>query len=53
MLKNKFTRHTISFLAIALASVCLYPIAQTEMATFTWLLLGLILAAALITLTTK
>lgn len=53
MLKNKFNRQTISFLTITLASIFLYPVAQSGMITFTWSLLGLALLAALFTLMTK
>jgi hypothetical protein len=51
--KNKFNRHTIAFVTIALASIFLYPAAQTELFTITWLLLGLAILAALTALTTK
>ena len=53
MLKNKFNRHTTAFLTIALASVFLYPAAQVGVASVTWLLLGLVILAAIITLSAK
>lgn len=53
MLKNKFNRYTIAFLIIVLASISLYPIAKAGLMLVTWLLLGLIFLAALLTLSTK
>jgi len=53
MLKNKFNRHTIAFMTIALASIFLYPAALAGLATVIWPLLGLVLLAAILTLTTK
>jgi hypothetical protein len=53
MLKNKFHRHTTAFLTIALASIILYPVTQAGMAAISWLLLGLVVLAALLTLMTK
>ena len=53
MLKNKFNRHTTAFLTVALASILLYPLAQAGSAPFTWLFLGLVILAAILTLTTK
>lgn len=53
MLKNKFSRHTIAFLTVALASILLYPLAQAGTVLFTWLFLGLVLLAAMLTLTSK
>jgi hypothetical protein len=53
MLKNKFSRHTAAFLTVALASIFLYPLAQAGLATFIWLLLSLVILAAILTLTTK
>jgi len=53
MLKNKFNRHTIAFLAISVASILLYPAAQAGLTVATWLLLGLVVLAAILTLTTK
>jgi len=53
MLKNKFNRQTFAFLTVSLASVLLYPTAQNEMDLVTWILLGLVLIAALTTLLTK
>jgi len=53
MLKTKFNRHTIAFLTIALASMLLYPLAQAGLVTYTWSLLGLVILAAVLTLTTK
>jgi hypothetical protein len=53
MLKNKFNRQTFSFLTISLASIFLYPAALNGMEFVTWILLGLVLIAALTTLMTK
>lgn len=53
MLKTKFNRHTTAFLTIALASILLYPLAQTGLVLLTWSILGLIILAAILTLTTK
>lgn len=53
MLKSKFNRQTIAFLTISLASILLYPSAQAELTVATWLLLGLVSLAAILTLTTK
>lgn len=53
MLKNKFNRHTTAFLTIALASILLYPAAQAGLASIIWLILGLIVLAAILTLSTK
>jgi hypothetical protein len=52
-MKNKFTRHTIAFTSIAIASVFLYPAAQANIPTISWTLLGLVGLAAVLTLTTK
>ena len=53
MLKNKFNRHTIAFLTIALASILLYPAAQAGLESAIWPLLGLVILATTLTLTTK
>lgn len=53
MLKNRFTRHTIAFLTIALVSIFLYPIAQAGSFALAWIFLGLAVLAAINTLTTK
>ncbi|GAB4430991.1 MAG: hypothetical protein Kow002_19340 [Anaerolineales bacterium] len=53
MFGNKFTRHTTAFLSIALASVLLFPAARAGAQVQTWMLLGLIGLAAVLTLTTK
>jgi hypothetical protein len=53
MLKNKFNRHTTAFLTIALVSILLYPVAQAGLASIAWLFLGLVIIAALLTLSTK
>ncbi|MGB7874006.1 MAG: hypothetical protein WBL25_06450 [Anaerolineales bacterium] len=53
MLKNKFNRQTIAFVTIALASIFLYPTVQAGMMIVTWILLSLVLLAALTTLITK
>jgi len=53
MLKNKFNRHTIAFLTVAITSIFLYPAALAGTVTFTWILLGQVLLAAILTLLTK
>jgi len=53
MLKNKFNRHTLAFLIIAFASIFLYPVVMAGTITFTWILLGLVVLAATLTLMTK
>jgi hypothetical protein len=53
MLKTKFNRHTVAFLAIALASILLYPLAQAGLVSIAPFLLGLVILAAILTLTTK
>jgi hypothetical protein len=53
MLKNKFNRHKIAFLTIALASILLYPAAMAGLVTVSWSLLGLVILAGLLTLMTK
>jgi hypothetical protein len=53
MLKNKFNRYTTAFLIIALASIALYPVALAKMVLFTWVLLGLVALAAILTISTK
>jgi hypothetical protein len=53
MLKNEFIRQTIAFLTISIASVLLYPAAQAKLTLITWLLLGLVILAAILTLMKK
>jgi hypothetical protein len=53
MLRNKFNRHTLAFVTIALASIFLYPAAQHGAKILIWILLGLVPLAALTTLLTK
>jgi hypothetical protein len=53
MLKNKFNRQIFSFVTISLASIFLYLTAKNGAETITWILLGLVLLAALTTLLTK
>lgn len=53
MLKNKFNRHTTAFLTIALASILLYPTAMAGLASVVFLLLGIVIFAAVLTLSTK
>jgi uncharacterized membrane protein YobD (UPF0266 family) len=53
MLKNKINCQTIAFVAISLASILLYPAAQAGQTITTWLLLGLVVLAATLTLITK
>lgn len=53
MLKSKFGRQLTALLAIALASIFLYPLAEAGQIIFMWLLLGLPVLAALLTLLTK
>ena len=50
MLRNNFNRHTFAFLMIALSSILLYPVAQAGVASATWLFLGLVILAAILTL---
>jgi hypothetical protein len=53
MLKDKFTRHTIAFVIIALSAVLLYPVALADAVTLTWILLGTTGLAAFLTIITK
>jgi len=53
MLKNKFNRQTFAFLTISLASILLYLTAQNGTELVSWILLSLVLIAALTTLLTK
>lgn len=53
MLKSKFNRHVAAFLAISLASVFLYPVAEVGLDFLTWSLLNLAITAALLTIMTK
>ena len=53
MLKNEFTRQAIAFLTISLASILLYLSAQAGLTLTTWLLLGLVTLAAVLTLFAK
>jgi hypothetical protein len=53
MLNNKFNRHLTAFVAIALASIFLYPLAEAGLMMYSWSLLGLAILAALLTLSTK
>ena len=53
MLKNKFPCHTIAFLTIALASILLYPAGLAGFAAIIWIMLAIIISAALVTLMTK
>lgn len=53
MLKTEFGRHTIAFLTVVLASILLYPFVQAGSIAFAWFLLGTIILAAILTLTTK
>jgi hypothetical protein len=53
MLNNKFNRHLTAFVAFALSSIFLYPLAEAGLVTFTWILLSLTVLAALLTLMTK
>lgn len=53
MLKDKFKRHTTAFLTFTLASILLYPTAQSGAMGASWLLLGLVLLVASVTLFTK
>ena len=52
MLKNKLTRHTATFIIIALASALMYPAMQRGLTIGVWLLLAFILAANLLVLVT-
>jgi hypothetical protein len=53
MLKNKFNRQTSAVVTILLASIFLYPAAQAGMMSAIWPLLGLVVMAAILTLSTK
>lgn len=53
MLQSKRTRHTLAFGIIVTASFALYPITKGEKIFITWLLLALIVAAAILTLREK
>ena len=50
MFKDKFTRQTLSFVVMALASALFYPAAQNGWNPVIWFLLALIAAANLLTL---
>ncbi len=50
MFKDKFTRQTLSFVLMALASALFYPAAQNGWNPAIWILLALIVAANLLTL---
>ena len=50
MLTNIFSRHLFSFICIVLASVLLYPAAQGEKTFLVWVLLSIILLAAVLTI---
>jgi hypothetical protein len=53
MLRNKLNRYTTAFLTMMLASILLYPSAQIGFTQVTWLLLGLTVLSAFLTLMTK
>jgi hypothetical protein len=53
MLRSKLSRHTFAFVAIAVASIALYPAAQAENRILIGALLAVISAAALLTILTK
>jgi hypothetical protein len=53
MLKKVFIRQAIAFLIISLASIVLYPAAQARLTLTTWLLLGMVILAAILILMTK
>jgi hypothetical protein len=53
MLQSKASRHTFAFGIIVIASFALYPAAKGEKLFATWLLLALIVAAAILTLREK
>jgi len=50
MLKNKLTRHTYTFLMIALASTLLFPTSNTSSTLVIWALMVVIITANLINL---
>ena len=50
MFKEKFTRQTIAFVFMAVASALLYPAAQNGLNLIIWILLALIVAVNLLTL---
>lgn len=53
MLNDKFSRHTVAFLTIAITSILLYLAAQLNNDPLAWFLLCMVALAALLTLTTK
>lgn len=53
MLKNKLNRQTLAFVTISLASIFMYSTAQSGTEITTWILLSLVILAALTTLLTK
>ena len=50
MLKNKHTRHTTTFLMIALASTLLFAASNTHSTPVVWVLLAVVILANLINL---
>jgi len=44
MLKTKFSRHTLAFIVIAVASAILYPVAQAAPTPLAWILIAAIVA---------
>jgi hypothetical protein len=53
MYKTKFSRHTLAFLVIAVASALLYPVAQASLTPLAWALIAVIVAANILTLFTS
>ena len=53
MPQSKLSRHTLAFGLIVTASLALYPAARSGMTWVIWGLLGLLVGAALIALTTR
>jgi carbon starvation protein CstA len=53
MFKNKFALYTIAFLTISTASALLYPAAQSDLTSIIWVLMGLVVAGTILTLTIK
>lgn len=50
MLQSKLSRYTLAFALIVAASVILYPAAQSKSELIIWILLALIIAAAILTI---
>ena len=53
MLHSKLSRHTLAFGMIVIASFALYPAAHGNKTLLIWLLLALVLSAAVLTIKEK